>query len=1284
MESGLEAAVLDALSRADAGHRVTERWLRRAHPRWWRQVRDLLEVHRGLRSTGPERSRVGAYRLLQVLGEGATGTVHLAEAIEARPGIEPGARVALKVIHSRLVGRRGFLERALREARVGAEVRHPNVVPALDVGVAEGKESPVLFVAHELVEGQNLRALLYESRRVPEDLCRHVAGEVLRALAAIHGAGFVHRDLKPENVMLARDGRVRVTDLGAAQALDGTEAVTVAGEFVGTLPYAAPEQILRRGPWDGRVDLYSLGVVLHELLEGEHPFLGRIGAGRSVPEASRRRAGHAHRLAEAPPIAAPVSEFLRGFVATLMAHEPAERFRSAREALEALERGEDLPFRAGGGDRTGTTAFRVPDGAPPFVGRDAEIAGLLDGAAEAAAGSGGAFLVEGETGAGKSRLLEEFAARASRGHRPHLVWVRHGPDGEDPGGVDPCVVAVGAALRRSLCAGEGILGSFERRFRKGEAGDRSRAGVATTTAALAALSRSAPVVVLADDLDDATSRSARHFASWVRRLRHRRVLLVATARCGGALPKGLRGGKGFRRMFLGRLEPREEARLLAGMLGSEAEADRVGGQFRARTGGLPGLTVVFVEGLRGSGTLVRSPDGSWSAEGDLREVELPDSFRETVERRAARLGESDRDLLGWAASIGLAFDPALVAEAAGRTPLEVLRGFARIESRTGLVRSREGRRFFESRAVREALGPARPEEIARKRHAALAAALERRAEAPSSPGRAALDVFHHAIRGGDAVRAARWLPRALTEIPAHLHAAAAAELLREALDLPGAVPPEGRVDILLERARLLGVAGRSADRSSVLAEAKDAAIGSPAATARVLAETALALVEAGELQRAEEVAKSAAQRAREARSPGARERALCALGRARTGLNRTAEAAACHRRQVRLARALGDPRREAMAEEDLGAALDQACEVEASIAHFRRALDILRGLPDSPVDAGRIRSRLAHALALSAREPEAIPLLEEQIRAARRAGDVGAQVSAEVLLADLLATGGRSREGLRISYRIAREVSRCGDPHLEEMVLRRHGRLLVHTGKAGEGLEQVRASRAIGERLGSETGIRHALCTESLAWWTVGGLEEAEDAADAALGIAMRMEQEKARFLAFLARARCGGKGGGNPGLYREALAAAGRARDARAVAQALLESGLARTARGDPGGAAELEEALGLGRAQRSAVASLAAARLAAEGLIAADAALEEYARSGAGLSVAAGLEAEFDLWRATSDRAHADAAVRRLEVLREGAPRGFRDRVHLVNDVRRAVAALAEGLFGIESPER
>jgi serine/threonine-protein kinase len=270
--------------------------------------------------------RLGRYRLERELGKGGMGTVHLAH----RPD---GTPVALKLIHAHLLQTEGFFKRFVREAEVARRIRHENVVRTLDYDAISEDGRSRHFLVMEYVEGQTLRQLLDDLDHVPEELCRHVAREVCKGLAAIHAAGAVHGDLKPENVIVTRDDVVKVMDVGVVRLVDESLRQRGSDAVVGNVLHAAPEQY-EGGAVDVRTDLYALGLTLHEMACGVHPFGGEeiTQVIEQVLHTEPPRLGDVHPE---------LSSFFEELVLTLLAKDRADRFASADELLAVLEKGED-------------------------------------------------------------------------------------------------------------------------------------------------------------------------------------------------------------------------------------------------------------------------------------------------------------------------------------------------------------------------------------------------------------------------------------------------------------------------------------------------------------------------------------------------------------------------------------------------------------------------------------------------------------------------------------------------------------------------------------------------------------------------------------------------------------------------------------------------------------------------------------------------------------------------------------------------------------------------------
>ena len=203
------------------------------------------------------------YELEEVVGQGGMSTVYKAhDSLLER-------YVALKVLHQQYNEDEDFVERFKREARSVAQLQHPNIVTVIDRGEEDGRQ----YIVFEFIDGENLKELVVRKGRLEVRDALEIADEVAQGLAFAHENGLVHRDVKPQNVLLNGDGRAKVTDFGIARSLDVEHGVTQTGTILGTSNYIAPEQATGQ-PVDAHTDVYSLGIVLYEMITGELPFPG--------------------------------------------------------------------------------------------------------------------------------------------------------------------------------------------------------------------------------------------------------------------------------------------------------------------------------------------------------------------------------------------------------------------------------------------------------------------------------------------------------------------------------------------------------------------------------------------------------------------------------------------------------------------------------------------------------------------------------------------------------------------------------------------------------------------------------------------------------------------------------------------------------------------------------------------------------------------------------------------------------------------------------------------------
>jgi eukaryotic-like serine/threonine-protein kinase len=257
------------------------------------------------------------YRLGPLLGEGGMAVVYRAhdETLDRE--------VAVKILRSQFASDEDFVRRFRQEARNAAALSHPSIAPVFDTGV----DGDLEYIVMQLVDGPDLERVLSDSGRLPVSEALRITADVADALQAAHDSGIVHRDIKPGNVLLTSNGDVRVVDFGIARAL-GDSRTTQPGLLLGSVQYCSPEQVLG-APIGPASDVYSLGVVLYELLTGLRPFDG--------PEPAAVALERLRRDPHPPSAVAPeVPEDLDRLVLRAMARRPDDRYPSARALAEEI------------------------------------------------------------------------------------------------------------------------------------------------------------------------------------------------------------------------------------------------------------------------------------------------------------------------------------------------------------------------------------------------------------------------------------------------------------------------------------------------------------------------------------------------------------------------------------------------------------------------------------------------------------------------------------------------------------------------------------------------------------------------------------------------------------------------------------------------------------------------------------------------------------------------------------------------------------------------------------
>jgi serine/threonine-protein kinase len=263
------------------------------------------------------QDRIGGYALLRELGRGAVGVVFEALTPDGRPA---AVKIVVPPALLSAEDQEALRARFFREARAMAAVQHPNVARILDVGEDAGH----LFLAMELLTGENLRELVLREGALPPATVVAVGTQLCEALDAVHHAGIVHRDVKPENVVLLADGTAKLTDFGVAW-MENEATLTRTGGVLGSPAFMAPEQILGRAT-DRRADLFSAAATLYQMATGALPFTGN----------SLLEMAHSVAYEEPRPLPPAIPQPLGRAIMKVLQKTPAPRIATATEFAQAL------------------------------------------------------------------------------------------------------------------------------------------------------------------------------------------------------------------------------------------------------------------------------------------------------------------------------------------------------------------------------------------------------------------------------------------------------------------------------------------------------------------------------------------------------------------------------------------------------------------------------------------------------------------------------------------------------------------------------------------------------------------------------------------------------------------------------------------------------------------------------------------------------------------------------------------------------------------------------------
>jgi serine/threonine protein kinase/ABC-type transporter Mla MlaB component len=593
------------------------------------------------------------YRLKEEIGHGGMGRVFLAhDEILQR-------NVAIKVLSNAELGTEGRT-RLLQEAQAIAQLNHPNIVTVHDAG--EVNEVP--YIVMEYVEGKNLHEASIEDRSEIIQLTQ----KICEALSHAHEHDIIHRDLKPENIIITEDGNLKLMDFGLARSI--ASRYTMEGTITGTVFYLAPEIALGK-EFDGRADLYALGVMLYELCTGELPFPG------SDPLTIISQHLHAPVV---PPRAKDESipPLLEQLILKLLSKDPNDRPASAGEVLKLLE-SPDLLNREAVLAKEHSVLERITQGR--LVGREKELESARSLWNKILAGENQLLLVSGEPGIGKTRLLRELITQINISGGLALV-------GESRFGGSVPYDAITQIVHRGLdySSAKGIelsefvladlltlVPEFHTTYpdispnQTLDPESEQRRLMENLAAFIKTLVENTPVLLAVDDAHWADSGTLVMLQHLVRRCKGQRVMILITYReveLDEALPfhetmLALSREASPSRIKLSRLTESQTRDLLATIFAEEITSEFLDGIYR-ETEGNPFFIEEVCKELVESGD-VYFQEGRWIRP-DMSELTIPQSIRVAIQARVRRLPDQAQEILRLAALLGREFEFKVLVE----------------------------------------------------------------------------------------------------------------------------------------------------------------------------------------------------------------------------------------------------------------------------------------------------------------------------------------------------------------------------------------------------------------------------------------------------------------------------------------------------------------------------------------------------------------------------------------------------------------------------------------------
>jgi tetratricopeptide (TPR) repeat protein len=641
------------------------------------------------------------YRILSHLGRGGMGEVYLAQ--DARLG----RKVAVKLLAAEFTANADRVQRFKREACTASALNHPNILTIHEIGEATMESDGAHYIVSEFVEGETLRGLIGRGR-LDISQATAIAEQVAGALDVAHKAGIIHRDIKPENVMVRPDGLVKVLDFGLAKlterSLETPEAnskvevltrlSTEPGMMMGTVSYMSPEQA-RGQRVDHRTDIFSLGVMLYEMITGRRPFEGET-ASDVIATLLRNEPLPLWELRPGLP------PELEQMISRMLEKERELRYRSTEELrveLQRLQRKLEAGADAGGGIEEAPVVELGTPALATFVGREAELQRLEQLLQGAIAGTGSAVFITGEPGIGKTSLADKFLQDARRRH-PSLICGR-GRCVEQYGTGEAYLSfldALGALLAGPERARIAVLlrthaptwclqfpavfsGAAMEELRRETIGATKERMLREMGEALGALAAQAPVALMLEDLHWADTSSADLLRHLAQRIGGQRVLLLGTFRPGDleishhplkSYKLEMQAHQQCEEIALGVLSEGHLAGYLDARFAPNDFAGALAPLIERKTEGHPLFATGLAQLLAERGDIAQAGE-HWTLTRPLTELDLeaPESVRSLIRRKVESLAEEDRRALQYASVEGEEFTSTVLAALLDADELEL-------------------------------------------------------------------------------------------------------------------------------------------------------------------------------------------------------------------------------------------------------------------------------------------------------------------------------------------------------------------------------------------------------------------------------------------------------------------------------------------------------------------------------------------------------------------------------------------------------------------------------------